>query len=780
MKKTQAKNKAKKERWHVGRWPLLIVLYALTVLVVFVGSQPTTYSLKVNDVSNYDIVAPRNAVDKRATEVAAQEAASRITRKILRSDDIAEQNLQRVASWIATFSEARTALYMQATKATSTQKNDVQGANANTKNNLSVMERRVPSPGEIDAKIIELTNSISHNDQLEIDSDTVSELLKMKDDHFSVLTGNFADVAKLIMQKAVDANQLKTEIADQLEFIKQNQEFFTEDATILDNLLKLSLTPNVVYDQKATENARNDAYQRVLNNPIMINRGTRIVSQGDIITEETFELLQELDLTSDSGFEWINFLGVALYIALCYAMLLIYLSRFEKQILRVERQVFTLIVAFVIVLLISFWVAQKFPLAVPVSFFIVVICVYFNLRFALVGTIFSSLVILPMTLFQPYFIPLSLVIAMIAALFTRSINNQGNYGKLILATVVTSFSFSLAVGLMQHDSATLIATNMVTSLLSSSLSVIAALGMMPLFELLFNNVSPLRLIELSQPGHPLLKRLFVEAPGTSQHSIMVATLADAGAEAIGANALVCRVGSYYHDIGKLENPLMFTENQEGENPHDFMEPKESASIIIRHPQDGVKLGMRYRLPKPILEIIEQHHGKTILQYFYHKALEKAEAENLPKPSIDDFMYKTPLPQNREVGVVMLADSVEAAMKSANIHDLEQAEKLMRNIVKIKNEQNQFMDSGLSYSDVEKVIKAFLQVYAGQFHGRIEYPKDSDQSVAKAAESRLALKPSPQSGELTQSLATVHAHLQAADKQPAENISHRTEQGAMHD
>ena len=168
---------------------------------------------------------------------------------------------------------------------------------------------------------------------------------------------------------------------------------------------------------------------------------------------------------------------------------------------------------------------------------------------------------------------------------------------------------------------------------------------------------------------------------------------------------------------------MFNEDQEGENRHDFMSPEKSAEMILDHPEAGVRVGRRYRLPAQILRIIHEHHGTTSQAYFYHKALKDAEQGTRDQPDLNDFRYCCPIPTSRESGIVMLADSVEAAMKSTGINRLEDAEQLIRKIVKTKNEQDQLIESRLSYHDVEQIIQAFLQVYSGHFHERVRYPDD---------------------------------------------------------
>ncbi|MBQ4271672.1 MAG: HDIG domain-containing protein, partial [Clostridiales bacterium] len=258
--------------------------------------------------------------------------------------------------------------------------------------------------------------------------------------------------------------------------------------------------------------------------------------------------------------------------------------------------------------------------------------------------------------------------------------------------------------------------------ISAAFSTVIAIGLMPIYELFSNAVSPVRLIELSQPGHPLLKRLFIEASGTYQHSMLVANLADSAAEAIGADALLCRVAAYYHDIGKLENPKYFTENQaEGINPHDDLTTEESVAIITAHPENGVKLAKKHKLPEPIIKIIDEHHGTMYPGYFYSKAVSEAQANNLPMPDVEKFRYRGHIPSSKESAIVMIADTCEAAIKSTKKEELDEIEALVRTLIKDKIDHDQLIASGLSFEDIEKLIRAFRQVYAGVFHERIKYP-----------------------------------------------------------
>jgi putative nucleotidyltransferase with HDIG domain len=253
------------------------------------------------------------------------------------------------------------------------------------------------------------------------------------------------------------------------------------------------------------------------------------------------------------------------------------------------------------------------------------------------------------------------------------------------------------------------------------LSAILTIGTLPFFESAFDIITPIKLLELSNPNRPLMRRLLIEAPGTYYHSILVGNLAEAAAEDIGANALLCRVGAYYHDIGKLKRPYFFKENQlTAENPHDKITPNLSALIITSHVKDGIETAKKNKLPSSVIGIIEQHHGNTLVSYFYHKA-QTAEGGNAV--SEDKFRYNFKRPQTKEAAIVMLADSVEAYIRSLTEPSQEQVEQGVRKIIKDKLNDSQLDHCELTLKDLDRIAKSFIKVLGGIFHERIEYPEN---------------------------------------------------------
>ena len=254
-------------------------------------------------------------------------------------------------------------------------------------------------------------------------------------------------------------------------------------------------------------------------------------------------------------------------------------------------------------------------------------------------------------------------------------------------------------------------------------SAILTVGLLPFFEAGFGVLSTMKLIELSSPNHPLLRKILTEAPGTYHHSVMVANLAETACEAIGANGLLARVGCYYHDIGKTKRPQFFIENQMNmDNPHDRLKPEASRDIIIAHVSDGVKILRKHKIPKEIIDIAEQHHGTTLLKFFYYKAKESGE-----DVKEEDFRYPGPKAQTKESAIIGIADSVEAAVRSMKQPTREKINDLVKSIIHSRMNEDQFAECDITMKELDLVEKVLCETLNGIFHSRIEYPDLKNES-----------------------------------------------------
>jgi putative nucleotidyltransferase with HDIG domain len=249
------------------------------------------------------------------------------------------------------------------------------------------------------------------------------------------------------------------------------------------------------------------------------------------------------------------------------------------------------------------------------------------------------------------------------------------------------------------------------------------LGFLPPLEHVLNAVTPFRLIELSDLNAPALRKLFTVTPGTYSHSIMVANLAEQACQDIGANALLARVGAYYHDIGKMENPDYFVENQTNHNRHDDIAPRRSATVIRSHVKLGVEKAHSLGLPKPVIDIISEHHGNSLISWFYNKA-----AGQEGNVNTEDFQYPGPIPRSKESAVVMLADVTEAAVRTLSKPTHSKIEKFVQQLFDAKEETKQLAESDITFRDLEMIKNAFVKVLAGYYHSRIEYPNQKEEET----------------------------------------------------
>lgn len=293
-------------------------------------------------------------------------------------------------------------------------------------------------------------------------------------------------------------------------------------------------------------------------------------------------------------------------------------------------------------------------------------------------------------------------------------------GLLIAGVNIIAIS---ALGLINNEEYYLILQNNFLGVLNGFLAVILTIGILPFLESYFDITTSFKLMELSNPNQPLLKKMILEAPGTYHHSIVVGNLSETAAEEIGGNGLLARVGAIYHDIGKIKRPYFFTENQEAyKNIHDEMEPSLSALVIASHVKEGIELAKKNKLPKDITDIISQHHGTNLITYFFHRALKENGLAN-DAVAEENYRYSGPKPQTKETGIILLADSLEAATRSLTNPTATRIKTLVKEIIQKNLENGQLEECDLTLKDLDKIGDSFSRILTGMFHTRVEYPDD---------------------------------------------------------
>ncbi len=677
---------------------ITLALSAVTIIImVFYGSLPVSYDYEVGSIANQDIYAPRTFADTYETQRRAIVARDTCEDVFVRSDKQSQDCIDHVDDFFDLTEQVR----------------------------KNVQSRTNQTPLKPSEAAYQLSVNVEQTLGVEIAPDDIVVFFdaSMSNTTFTYIREKTTSIAELIMLGDVSDAVLPVKISEQINNFSESSPSYSKYADAMTVVLTAILEPNTVYDEKATADSANNAYIAVINEPVMIEKGTKLVEAGSIVDEHVYSNLVELELIRDTSFNIVIFLRVALYVIIIAACAVVYLN-IERKKLKVETPVFyLLIITFLTTIGASVYLSSLSTMLCIVIFFTAVCSTYLGTQNGIILSVANLLFVWPMYGFDPEVLFINLVGIILCAIFAgrtdRIINNAALIFFPTIGTITTSFAYNFLIG----NARTEYLNSLVFTFISTIASLVAAIGLSPIFELVSNAASPVKLIALSQPGQQLLKRLFLEASGTHSHSMMVANLADSAAEAIGADSLLCKVAAYYHDIGKLENPEYFTENQHGGvNPHDSLTVMESVAIITKHPEDGVKLAKKERLPNAIIKIIDEHHGTTYPSYFYRKAVEDAKARGLEPPDVNNFRYRGHIPSSRESAVVMIADTCEAAIRSTKTTDVESAEKLIRVLIKDKIDQDQLINSGLSFDDIENIVIAFKQVYAGVFHERIKYPE----------------------------------------------------------
>ena len=549
----------------------------------------------------------------------------------------------------------------------------------------------------------------------------LAELLICTDDALSKLTSICVSEVRDALNSTLPEGQESAAIT-RIARLLTEQGFSAAQVTIAAEAMRLTVQPNMLIDTEITEANRQKARDAV--EPEMLVKREVIVREGEIVTEAQYQMIASLGLLADDNLDVSLMGGLALLVFMLCAVIALYLYMFKPEYLKNTKNLLLLCIIVVLEIAISLVTRQLHTYLMPVSLAVILIAILLDGKTAifvncvlsiLVSLLVSSDSLFSMTMFSVLLMAFISGPAAVWVLSQRHMRTGTFLAGCVIALV--NFITTMAMGLINSVNLNTALINAVWAFGSGILSAVLAIGLQTLLEWLFNIATNAKLIELSNPNQPLLRRLLLEASGTYHHSIIVANLAEAGATAVGANGMLARVGAYYHDIGKLKRPMYFKENQMGDNPHDRTDPRVSAAILIAHPRDGQLMAQKQRLPEPIQDIIRQHHGDSPTLYFYDKA-KKLYGDDV---DISAFRYEGPRPRTKEAAVVMLADTIEAAMRTLPNPSPEKMEQLIRKLVRDKMNDGQLNDSSLTFSDLERICSAFSTVLTGVFHERIEYP-----------------------------------------------------------
>lgn len=479
-------------------------------------------------------------------------------------------------------------------------------------------------------------------------------------------------------------------------------------------LLKNFMTINLKFNKEKTKEKIDKNIDSLKNQEIRIYKGDVILKKDDIITSDAHEKLEKLSLVKVTD-KARKAAGLILTFIILSLLLYYILKKYSKKIMDSKAFYPSLItVAILNLIYLTFFQAGFLLYLLPFAIVPIILSILGDRIFATTLSIFNLILL---TRDETWFL-ITLAVTVVAIYQASSLVNRSEFVKLGVFLGVFQALLSVAYGLVNQFPMTIIGLLIILSVFSGILTGMICLALLPFFENTFDILTNIKLLELSDFSHPLLKSLLVKASGTFHHSIMVGALAERAAESIGANATFARVASYYHDIGKMKRPNFFVENQKGrENPHNHIKPTLSALIIISHTKDGVAMGKKYNLPKEILDIMLEHHGTTMVQYFYNKA--KEEGEEIRE---QDFRYSGPKPRSKEAAIILLADTIEAAVRASSDKTKENIESLVRYLIKYKIEDGQLSMADITLREIEIVVRSFLDVLQGAYHQRIQYPK----------------------------------------------------------
>ena len=697
-------------------WLMYLAIAGIMYVAMINTAMPTRLNVSLHQIATVDIQSPIEVVDDVATKAKRDQASADTPTSYVYQKDLGMIQVEKAGDIFSAVSDERNKV----------KSSDGSKGGGPTKDVSSVSD---------EIKSVRKNMTKSTNDQLS--DDTLTTLLTISDRDFALSSEYVSNAIYDSMSNKIKWNDLDKVQTGAVNSIPATVDSDNLHQAIQDILTSL-IVPNYVFDAEGTKKSKTDAASAV--DPVVIHQGEVIVKKGELITADVMRKLKAVGLLDDH-FNIYPFLGLAILVGFLTTIVVLELRPINNKkkaanLLLVHFCLFLMTIIFLKLdaLLLNTHITG-IELIVPVSAGPLLMAILIHKRIAASSSIAFAVCagfIFGATTGNAGIFDFQMALYVLFSSLAGAMVLRGNYARpriiqtgLIISLVNVLSILSLMMIKNGGFHANALGIQVGYAILSGFISTILTLGMLPFFETLFGILSTLRLIELSNPNHPLLKKILMEAPGTYHHSIMVANLAERASEAIGANGLLARVAAYYHDIGKTKRPHFFIENQLNEvNPHDKISPQLSKTIIIAHPYDGAKVLKEYRLPQEIIDICEQHHGTTLLKFFYHKAQEELGQEI----NEIEFRYPGPKVQTKEAAVVELADSVEAAVRSLKKPNPVKIENLVKNIFNDRLQDGQFDECDITLHELHLVQKSICETLNGIFHSRIEYPTDLDKKA----------------------------------------------------
>nr|WP_292966470.1 HDIG domain-containing metalloprotein [Muricauda sp. UBA7809] len=542
---------------------------------------------------------------------------------------------------------------------------------------------------------------------------------------------NIPQSKSTVVVKNNEAQQVATNDYLDLEQAKKKVSQYLSGVNVtgvgrLQGIIRNNLKANLFYDEALTESALNDDLSKISYTRGEVAQGTLIIAKGEIVESEDFKILNSLkdeyesELWMGSNYYFI-LLGYTILVALVLIMLFLFLKRYRMDIFLNNNKVtfiFFNILLMVIATTLMVKHYENYVYVVPLCILPLILKNFFDARLGLFVHVLTVLILGFVVPNSFEYIFLQIIAGIVTILTVSELYKRANLfisvGQITLIYIVGYFAFhAIHEGNLENIEWVLFGVFVLNGLLTLFVQ-----PLIYMFEKVFGLVSDVSLLELSDTNSKLLKELSDKAPGTFHHSLQVANLAEAAANEIGANAMLVRVGALYHDIGKMENPTYFTENQiTSVNPHDDLPPKESAKIIIDHVINGIEIARKNNIPDRVIDFIRTHHGTTVVYYFFKKQQEMDKEANA-----EDFKYPGPVPFSKETAILMMSDSVEAASKSLKNPTYTVIDEFVEKIVKGQMQANQFLNANITLKEIEMVKKVLKQKLTNIYHLRVEYPE----------------------------------------------------------
>ena len=683
------------QRTALSRWVLGGLIIAAMLAILLVDALPAGVQIEVGEVAKQDIVAPITAINTSETERLKEEAARQALLEA--TDDPSYYQINPAA---------------------------VMRVEENVTGVLNLLRQGIAPEGEEQdvqpehLTISEIDRRLIRDWQIEIPQRNLEAVVSLSLTEFDQFAQTTADLVLAAMEEPISQDGLR-DARDAFEESVRRSGFrdnLQQTAVLLGRQL---IQPNLVLNTEKVNEARDQAVQNV--EPVQIMQGEIIIRKGDVVRTEHINLMRDVGLLK-TGRDYAALAGRTLLVLAMAALMIVYLHQNRLRILENNALLGLLgSVVLTVLLLGRLFSMPAWPEAVylnPSALVGLLLTLLIDAKVASMAAVVTAVLLGVISGFSWPVGTLALVGGLTAVLSVTKVSQRGDLMRAGFIVGGANVLLMMALGLASKDTGLIV--NSYLGLISGVLASIVAIGVLPYLESAFKITSSIRLLELSNPNHPLLRRLMLEAPGTYHHSILVGNLAEAAAEAVGADGLLARVGAHYHDIGKLKRPYFFVENQVGkDNPHDKIAPSLSTLIVTSHVKDGLELAGEYKLPDVVTQFIAQHHGTDLVRFFYHRATEASEDNTVEEK---DFRYPGPKPHGKEVAIVSLADAVEAAVRSLSKPTPGKIEGLVRKIIKDRLNSGQLDESDLTFQDMDRIANAFVKVIMGMFHTRVEYPE----------------------------------------------------------